>query len=615
MPHPDFTPDLNQISNRGSFRFWCQKVLPLVYDDSLSYYELLCKVIEYLNNTMNDVRIMGGNIDALQHAYTEFQNYIFTEFDTFTSDSEEKYNQFTTNITNEFNDLQTYVDTFFDELDLTEEVSDKLDEMAASGALTNLLSPLIPNLVTSWLNDNVTPVGSAVVVDNSLTVQGAAADAKITGDKIKEVQQSVNLTDAIMSDGTFAQIYGLGAFSSTDHDFTRTNKYAFCLYIRQANSPHIIAFPDNMRWQYWDANGTFIAGVENSKFLILRDIAPYYLQISYTAKTFGYTYTEDEINIMASKMRILDGSFTQILPQKTIPAVVDSNLNLVYTNIHGGNWATHILHLEKYDVLYFNLSYAAPVYPTLCIMENGAPSAAQILVNSYGPVDGYFSAERDMDICICTCVYNSGYLDPPAFYVNRKIVPDKLTGKIISFFGDSYVANNLQPTAYTWEKKLCDKHGAIYKNNGHNGCGIIATRNDLTPLKDRLSEIDVNSDIIMLIGGENDANVSYDITNFETEFNTLIGNMLSQFPKAEIYCMCPWGAGSTAREFITPYSDAMKRVCNRRGVHFFDAKTQYLPNDLEIFRQRYYQTAADTSHLNNTGHDIFLNIIEPWFGV
>ena len=37
------------------FRFWCQKVLPAVYDDSLSYYELLCKVVEYLNTTMHDV--------------------------------------------------------------------------------------------------------------------------------------------------------------------------------------------------------------------------------------------------------------------------------------------------------------------------------------------------------------------------------------------------------------------------------------------------------------------------------------------------------------------------------------------------------------------------------
>lgn len=170
MSHPDYTPDFNKISNRGAFRFWCQKVLPLVYDDSLSYYELLGKVIEYLNNTMNDVKIIGGNVDSLKEAYTEFQNYLLNEFDTFNGD-----------ITNKFKTLENFVNTYFEELDVTQEVSDKLDEMAASGALSNLLAPLIPNLVTSWLNEKVTPVGSAVVVDSSLSVSGAAADAKETG--------------------------------------------------------------------------------------------------------------------------------------------------------------------------------------------------------------------------------------------------------------------------------------------------------------------------------------------------------------------------------------------------------------------------------------------------
>lgn len=37
------------------FKFWCQKVLPLVYDDSLSYMELLSKVISYLNHIIDDV--------------------------------------------------------------------------------------------------------------------------------------------------------------------------------------------------------------------------------------------------------------------------------------------------------------------------------------------------------------------------------------------------------------------------------------------------------------------------------------------------------------------------------------------------------------------------------
>lgn len=38
-----------------SLHFWCNKILPLVYDDSLSYYETLCKLSAKLNEVINDV--------------------------------------------------------------------------------------------------------------------------------------------------------------------------------------------------------------------------------------------------------------------------------------------------------------------------------------------------------------------------------------------------------------------------------------------------------------------------------------------------------------------------------------------------------------------------------
>ena len=49
LPPADYTPVQGNYKSLQPFRYWCQKVLPLVYDDSLSYYELLCKVVEFLN--------------------------------------------------------------------------------------------------------------------------------------------------------------------------------------------------------------------------------------------------------------------------------------------------------------------------------------------------------------------------------------------------------------------------------------------------------------------------------------------------------------------------------------------------------------------------------------
>ena len=47
------------------FNFWCQKVLPTIYDDSLSYYEAICKMATYLNATIEQVNEFQKMIDAL----------------------------------------------------------------------------------------------------------------------------------------------------------------------------------------------------------------------------------------------------------------------------------------------------------------------------------------------------------------------------------------------------------------------------------------------------------------------------------------------------------------------------------------------------------------------
>lgn len=58
------------------FRFWCQKVLPLVYDDSLSYYEVLCKVVTYINNIIKDMQTTDTEITELQKEIKEIQTWI-----------------------------------------------------------------------------------------------------------------------------------------------------------------------------------------------------------------------------------------------------------------------------------------------------------------------------------------------------------------------------------------------------------------------------------------------------------------------------------------------------------------------------------------------------------
>lgn len=105
----NFKPNQNEYSNIGAFRFWCQKVIPLVYEDTLSYYELLSKVVNYLNDTIKNVGLMGDDMNKLYTAYTQ---------------------------------LHDYVSTYFDNLSVQNEVDYKLDLMATDGTLSALIQPL-----------------------------------------------------------------------------------------------------------------------------------------------------------------------------------------------------------------------------------------------------------------------------------------------------------------------------------------------------------------------------------------------------------------------------------------------------------------------------------------
>lgn len=146
----NFTPERGNYTPLRPFRFWCHKVLPLVYDDALSYYELLCKVVDYLNKTMEDVDTLEGDV---------------------------------TNVYNAYYDLQDYVNSYFDSLDVQEAINNKLDHMAETGELTELLAPTIANEVSEWLEENINPTTPAI--DATLSVSGAGADAKVVGDKFK----------------------------------------------------------------------------------------------------------------------------------------------------------------------------------------------------------------------------------------------------------------------------------------------------------------------------------------------------------------------------------------------------------------------------------------------
>lgn len=122
--YPNFAPTLKGYTGQGAFRFWCQTALPLVYDDSLSYYELLNKVVVYLNNVIKDVSATEENVQLMYDTYILLQDNVKHNF-------EELYRLYLL--------LKEYVDNYFNNLDVQDEINNKLDELVCDGTLSRLV--------------------------------------------------------------------------------------------------------------------------------------------------------------------------------------------------------------------------------------------------------------------------------------------------------------------------------------------------------------------------------------------------------------------------------------------------------------------------------------------
>lgn len=214
----NFTPTMGDYTELKPFRFWCQKVLPLVYDDTLSYYELLCKVVNYLNMTMEDVDTLHTDVENLHTAYGQLQNY---------------------------------VNDYFSNLDVQQEINSKLDAMASSGELTTLIAPTIVEEVEDWLEEHITPTTPAI--DNTLSVSGAGADAKVTGDLIKGLTTALDTNNIesqasvknkyVTNDGTLANNTALRCSDYITIPKNAIGVKMYCRYYHSAESPANLFYP------------------------------------------------------------------------------------------------------------------------------------------------------------------------------------------------------------------------------------------------------------------------------------------------------------------------------------------------------------------------------------
>mgnify|MGYP006974609544 CR=1 FL=1 len=187
--------------------------------DALTDYEFLCKVVEYLNQVIVQTNLMEDNENELVRVY---------------------------------NELYDYVNNYFDNLDVQDEINNKLDEFANDGTLEAIFADYITpfmNSLTNNVNLRLANQDSEIeLIDNKVSalVSSAPIPVSNTSGMTDTSKIYVNITDgkwyyyngsAWVAGGTY-QSTGIGENTitskmlqnkcvipeKTDFNFSRTNQ-------------------------------------------------------------------------------------------------------------------------------------------------------------------------------------------------------------------------------------------------------------------------------------------------------------------------------------------------------------------------------------------------------
>lgn len=173
--NPSQKQDTINPKQYGIFTNYIYKAIPLAFDNSMSYEQTLCGLLAFLENTV--IPAVNDDITAvneLKDLYTELKNF---------------------------------VDHYFDNLDVQQEINNKLDAMVEDGTFEVLIAQYLNNVPTIIAFDNVQAMKTYTGLENGSFVKtlgyystndGGQALYKIrtkTGDDIIDEGSILSLSD------------------------------------------------------------------------------------------------------------------------------------------------------------------------------------------------------------------------------------------------------------------------------------------------------------------------------------------------------------------------------------------------------------------------------------
>ena len=181
--------------------------------DALTDYELLCLVVKFLNDVIANQNEQNDSITRMYESFLALQTYVNNTKDT---------------LEDAFNTLDDYVRNYFDNLDVQEEINNKLDKMLKDGVLDQIIEQFLQltslicfdNVADMKLSPNLANGSFAKTLGYYNVNDGGGAVYKIT-DTISNNDFQEELNNNLYATLIYSKVLNpkqLGAYGDNTHD-------------------------------------------------------------------------------------------------------------------------------------------------------------------------------------------------------------------------------------------------------------------------------------------------------------------------------------------------------------------------------------------------------------
>lgn len=186
--------------NLTPFKWFILENFPFIEDsiDTLTNYQLFCKLGEEINKNRDSINLIGENAETL---------------------------------TNAFNALHDYVENYFDNLDVQEEINNKLDALVSNGTLTTLIGNYVQPQIDAQTQ----------LITNRLNNQDTTLNSTLNNQNVR-IEQIENKVDSVSS--------GSPLVASSTSGMTDTTR----IYVNTTDG----------KWYYYDGDSWEIGGTYQS---------------------------------------------------------------------------------------------------------------------------------------------------------------------------------------------------------------------------------------------------------------------------------------------------------------------------------------------------------------